>query len=117
MTYHFSDAFRSAVFEGDEEALLRLAAHLQACSDCIERALLLVDWLTDPALRCNEPPTISCTLVRSALLRYFEQASGLGTAVLHHLHRCEVCGDNLIEAARRRYTLAVYGDVELAGID
>lgn len=59
MRYHFPDDLRIAVFGGDDEALMRLAAHLQACPDCQEREISLVEQLSASAVSSSEPGTVA----------------------------------------------------------
>ena len=57
--YHFPDDLRIAVLADDDEALMRLAAHLQSCPECQERQFGLVDQLSEQAVRSDEPGTVA----------------------------------------------------------
>ena len=109
---HFRDDFRTAVFSGDEEALLRLAAHLQSCPDCQVRQLVLVERLSATALSPEVLEATACGPVRSSLLRFLEQDRELTVAVLQHLLTCDECRVQLTDAAHSAFTNEVHGDEE-----
>lgn len=78
MRYHFPDDLRIAVFGGDDEALMRLAAHLQACPDCQERQFSLVEQLSAIAVASDEPGTIArATSVQAGDTGMLERGPGL----------------------------------------
>jgi hypothetical protein len=110
--WHFADDLRTAVFAGDEEALLRLAAHLQSCPDCQDRELFLVDRLSDRAASSEGLGEVACGPVRASLLRFLEQDRTLTVSVLRHLQMCDACRPHLTEAAFATYITEVHGDGE-----
>jgi hypothetical protein len=136
---------RVAVIGGEDEALMRFAAHLQACPDCQARQFTLVERLSrfatsspqpgevapvttpnvQPSLEAadnprGEPvdtaPTRECSITRSAFFKFLEQDRDIDRDALHHLLTCDVCRAHLTDAALTRYTIEMHGEEELPAI-
>jgi hypothetical protein len=107
---HFADGFRTSVFSGYEDALLCLAAHLLACSDCQTREVLFVERLTSTRLSLADIETTACVHTRSSFLRFLEHDRALTVAVLQHLLTCDARRTQLTDAARNTLTVEVHGD-------
>jgi hypothetical protein len=113
---HFPDELRTGVFAGDEDALLRLAAHLQSCPECGDRELTLVEQLSDTTVSPDELVATTCAPARLSLLRFLEQDRNMTVSVLEHLLSCEICGDQLTDAARSAYNNEVFGLTEVPAL-
>jgi hypothetical protein len=145
MRYHFSDDLRMAVIGGEDEALMRFGAHLQACPDCQARQFQMVEKLSSVATSASRPgsvapvttpsvqpslgeadnprlpvtdegPGFDCSLTRSAYFRFLEQDRDLDEDALYHLMTCEDCRAHLTDAALTRYTIEMHGEEELPAI-
>jgi hypothetical protein len=113
---HFADDLRTGVFAGDEDALLRLASHLQSCPECLDRELSLIEQLSSTEAWSDELAVTACGPARSSLMRFLEQDRVLTVTVLEHLLSCEQCGVQLTDAARSTYQTEVYGHDEVPAL-
>jgi hypothetical protein len=100
--WHIPDLIRVGVLCCNEEAELRLAAHMLSCPTCREPQITLAEaavWVK-PSQRGRK---MSCAEARNEIFHLLEEGKGMSHNAVVHLNRCEGCRDHLLEPAKLAY--------------